>query len=158
MLHSLAAPIGSSTLPLRLSRDSPALIPCCPASYLVTTYQTSPTLSYNFAYGGATVDASLDPPNDPTIHTIVDQINIFNRNLVPAPSYAPWTPQNSLFAIWIGINDVAETFTRPDEVALLGKIMDSYFAQVQIIYNSGARNFLFVGVPRKFFRLFPPRS
>jgi len=34
--------------------------------------------------------------------------------------------------------------------ALVGGIMDSYFGQLQVVYEAGARNFVLLGVPREF--------
>jgi hypothetical protein len=82
------------------------------------------------------------------IQSLVDQTTTFTTNLVPAPPYAPWKKENALFAIWIGINDSQFSFFRPDITTVLGRTMDSYFAQAQIMYDAGARNFLFLSIPR----------
>lgn len=38
--------------------------------------------------------------------SIVDQVTQFNQILAPKPVGAQWNSNNSLFAFWIGINDV----------------------------------------------------
>ena len=42
----------------------------------------------------------------PSTRSIVDQVSEFNEYLAPKPAGAQWDSTNSLFAIWIGINDV----------------------------------------------------
>ncbi len=41
-------------------------------------------LSYNFASGGATIDASIVAPKVPSALSLVDQVAEFTSNLVPA--------------------------------------------------------------------------
>ena len=117
--------------------------------HLVETYNTSLTLSYNFAYGGAVVNASIVAPLIETIKTMVDQVSEFTSNLEPTPTYAPWTSENSLFAIWFGINDIGNSYSKSNDT-LVGEILDSYFALAQKLYDAGGRQFLFLTVPRKF--------
>lgn len=115
--------------------------------HLVHTYNTSLTLSYNFAYGGATVDASLVAPYESTVLSLVDQTSEFSNNVASKPSYAPWTSENSLFAIWLGVNDVGNSYGSSGQAALQTKILNQYIAQAQIMYNAGGRNFAFLTVP-----------
>jgi hypothetical protein len=42
--------------------------------------------------------------------SVVDQVTQFNDYLASEPAGATWNSKNSLFAIWIGINDVVRTF------------------------------------------------
>jgi len=115
--------------------------------HLVRTYNTSLTLSYNFASGGATVDASLVAPYESTVLSLIDQTKLFSNNIASKPSYAPWTSANSLFAIWLGVNDVGNSYGNSGESALQTKILNQYIAQAQIMYNAGGRNFAFLTVP-----------
>lgn len=117
--------------------------------YLAKEYNASLLYSYNFAYGGATVNASLVKPYQSTVKSFIDQVGQFSSSIASHPSYAPWTAENSLFAIWLGVNDVGNSYYQEDVQTLLPKIMDSYFGQVQILYNAGARNFALLNVPRK---------
>ena len=48
--------------------------------------------------------------------SIVDQVGQFNNILAPRPVGAEWNAANSLFAFWIGINDVVRS--------ILGKVFD----------------------------------
>jgi len=116
--------------------------------HLVHTYNTSLTLSYNFAYGGATVDASLVAPYESSVKSLVDQTSEFSSSVASKPSSAPWTAENALFAIWMGVNDVGNSYSESGEAALLTKILGRYLDQAQIMYNAGGRNFVFLTVPR----------
>ena len=41
-----------------------------------------------------------------SVRSIVDQVSQFKEFLVPKPIGAQWSSDNTLFAFWIGINDV----------------------------------------------------
>ncbi|TGO28092.1 hypothetical protein BPAE_0032g00350 [Botrytis paeoniae] len=115
--------------------------------HLVETYNSSLILSYNFAYGGAVVDASIVAPYEDTVLTLVNQTAEFVDNLSPAPTDAPWTADNSLFAFWFGVNDIGNSYWLANETDVITAIFDSYFAQVQRVYDAGGRNFLFLNCP-----------
>lgn len=104
-------------------------------------------MSYNLASGGATTDANLVTPFAPTVLSLVDQVDEFVTNLAPAPAYAPWTGADSLFGIWIGVNDVGNAWYRPEWPTLSVQIVDQYFKQVQRLYDAGGRKFVFLTVP-----------
>ncbi|KAF7942514.1 hypothetical protein EAE99_000564 [Botrytis elliptica] len=107
--------------------------------HLVETYNSSLILSYNFAYGGAVVDASIVAPYEDTVLTLVNQTAEFVDHLSPAPTDAPWTADNSL-------NEKSMNFVM-DETDVITAIFDSYFAQVQRVYDAGGRSFLFLNCP-----------
>ncbi|TGO65555.1 hypothetical protein BELL_1007g00010 [Botrytis elliptica] len=69
--------------------------------HLVETYNSSLILSYNFAYGGAVVDASIVAPYEDTVLTLVNQTAEFVDHLSPAPTDAPWTADNSLSFLFL---------------------------------------------------------
>jgi hypothetical protein len=117
--------------------------------FLASKLNTSTLLTYNFAYGGATTDASLVTPYQPTVLSFVDQVSEFSASIASHPSYAPWTANNTLVGVWIGVNDVGNSYYLANETVLLNKIMNKYFAQLQIVYNAGARNFVLLSVPRR---------
>lgn len=104
-------------------------------------------LSYNLASGGATTDAKLVTPFAPTVLSFVDQVDLFYANLAAKPSYAPWTAADTLFGVWIGVNDVGNAWYRPEWPTLSVQIVDQYFAQVQRLFDAGARKFVFLTVP-----------
>ncbi|KAM7192395.1 hypothetical protein V8F20_008855 [Naviculisporaceae sp. PSN 640] len=107
----------------------------------------SPLLTYNFASGGATTNASLVTPYAPTVLSFIDQVSQFTNSIASKPSYAPWNSENTLFGVWIGVNDVGNSWWLEDYDQLVDKIMDSYFGQLQILYQAGARKFLILSVP-----------
>ena len=67
-------------------------------------------LTYNYAYGGATIDASLVAPYESTVLSMTDQVNQFLAGAATKPSTAPWTSDNALFSYWIGINDIGNSW------------------------------------------------
>ena len=74
-------------------------------------FNHSLVLTYNYAYGGATIDASLVQPYEPTVLSLTDQVNEFLNSSVSKPSAAvPWRADNSLFSFWIGINDIGNSY------------------------------------------------
>ena len=77
-----------------------------------TVYNNSLVLTYNYAYGGATINASLVQPFQPTVLSLIDQVNQFMDGPAKKPASAPWTSENALFSIWIGINDIGTTYSQ----------------------------------------------
>lgn len=74
-------------------------------------FNQSVILTYNYAYGGATIDASLVQPYEPTVLSLTDQVNEFlNSSVASQPPTAPWTSADSLFSFWIGINDIGNSY------------------------------------------------
>ncbi|KAJ7744890.1 hypothetical protein B0H16DRAFT_1663994 [Mycena metata] len=116
------------------------------------TFNKSTILTYNYAYGGATINGTLVAPFEPTVLSLIDQVNEFLAGAGKKPATSPWTSANSLFTVWIGINDLGNSFSNSgDRSAFSDLLLTEYFAQVQklIVANSavGARNFLFINVP-----------
>lgn len=60
---------------------------------------------------------------------------------------APWRASNTLFSVWIGINDIGNSFWLSNWDAFSDTLFDAYFALVQKLYDAGGRQFLFVNVP-----------
>ena len=75
-----------------------------------TVYNNSLVLTYNYAYGGATINASLVQPYEPTVLSLIDQVNQFMNQAASKPSFAPWTSVNALFSVFIGINDIGNSY------------------------------------------------
>jgi hypothetical protein len=116
---------------------------------MVTEFNKSLTLAYNFAYGGATVDGDLIAPYDPRVKSLIDQVEEFSGSIAEHPDYAPWTSQDSVFGVWMGVNDVGNSFWLENVDEVLGAAVDRYFEQLQIMYDAGARQFALLTVPRK---------
>jgi hypothetical protein len=67
-------------------------------------------LTYNYAYGGATIDATLVKPYKPTVLSLTDQVNEFLNGAGTKPAATPWKSSDTLFSVWIGINDIGNSF------------------------------------------------
>ena len=76
-------------------------------------YNKSLIFTYNYAYGGATIDSSLVAPYEPTVLSMTDQVNKFLNTVASKPSTTPWTGENALFSFWIGINDIGNSYYEP---------------------------------------------
>lgn len=116
--------------------------------YLVTSFNTSQTLLYNYAVGGATVDSNLVAPPGSGIKSFVEQTAQWKSGAASKPSYAPWTSENTLAGAFFGINDILQSHWRNAETPL-SKMVDRYFEQFQTMYAAGVRNFFLVTVPRR---------
>jgi phospholipase/lecithinase/hemolysin len=101
------------------------------------------------------------------VQSVVTQVSLFEKYLAPKPAGTRWASNNTLFAVWIGINDVGNSYywTNVTQAAFHKTLMTRLFGQVETLYNSGgttalptyplsvrshrpiARNFLFLTVP-----------
>ncbi|GJJ12306.1 hypothetical protein Clacol_006547 [Clathrus columnatus] len=105
------------------------------------------TKVFDLASGGATTDSK----------SLVDQVAQFDNYLSPPPPEALWKSNNSLAAIFIGINDVGGSdvfmkgnswdWTNVTQHGFHETVLDRYFQQVENLYSKGVRSFLFVNVP-----------
>lgn len=77
---------------------------------LTTTNNNSLILTYNFAWGGATIDSRLVQSGQGV--TLTDDVNTFRKKFANKPASTPWKPQNALFSFWIGINDIGYSYYR----------------------------------------------
>ncbi|KAK6341334.1 hypothetical protein TWF696_008413 [Orbilia brochopaga] len=110
-------------------------------------YNKSTVLTYNLAYGGATIDANLIPPYASNVLSLTDQTNQFLSIYANAPASAPWTSSNTLFSIFIGINDISNAWWRSDWLTFVDTLISAEFALVTKMYNAGARKFLIFNIP-----------
>ncbi|KAF2756140.1 hypothetical protein EJ05DRAFT_91232 [Pseudovirgaria hyperparasitica] len=138
-LPSRSNPIGNPSFPGWTTSGGPNWL-----GYLTTRYNTSLVLTYNFASGGATVDAALVAPYTPSVLSLGDQVRIFTDNA----HLVDWRAAGaSTFAVWIGVNDVGNSWWMDDETARVQRIIARYFELVADLYDAGARRFVFLGVP-----------
>ncbi|KAF8601026.1 hypothetical protein BDV93DRAFT_525070 [Ceratobasidium sp. AG-I] len=98
-------------------------------AYLTVQYNQSKFWTYDYAVSGNTVSGVGN-----------QVINDFLPNAGTKPAYAPWDATNSLFATFIGINDLNLGEDITPDIAHLIDLQESP-------YDVGARNFLFVNVP-----------
>jgi len=142
-LPAVGNPLGNPTYPGYTATGGENWV-----DYVTTAYNRSLVFTYNYAYGGATIDATLVPPYTPTVKSLTDQVNQFLTGAGKKPAATPWTSANSLFSIFIGINDIGNSFyLSGDRNAFSDTLLNAEFALLQKLYSAGARNFLFVNVP-----------
>lgn len=98
---------------------------------VTTVYNKSLVLTYNYAYGGATINASLVAPYESTVLSLTDQVNEFLATAATKPASTPWTSADSLFSIWIGINDIGNSYGNSGETAFCDTLLNAEFALVQ---------------------------
>ena len=99
------------------------------------------------AYGGATVDGALVAPYEPTVISVKQQVqDEYLPAYGSAPASAPWKASDSLFAFFIGINDVGNSWWL-NNATLYDTIFSEYSSLLEQVYATGARNFLFLTVP-----------
>jgi len=117
--------------------------------FLGGTYNVTNTRVFDLASGGATTDSKLVTPFEPTVLSLVDQVAQFDQFLSPPPTEASWKSDNSLAAIFIGINDVGNSWdwTNVTQQGFHRTLLNRYFQQVENLYEKGIRSFLFVNVP-----------
>ncbi|THH26567.1 hypothetical protein EUX98_g7625 [Antrodiella citrinella] len=101
--------------------------------WLITEFAANQgILVYDYAVGGNFVE---------------DVVRQVQQHYLPSvgkkPEWAQWSADDTLFVTWIGINDLAMA---GDEAWMRHKF-DRLFKQQEAVYESGARNFLFIDVP-----------
>ncbi|KAH9951458.1 SGNH hydrolase-type esterase domain-containing protein [Amylocystis lapponica] len=100
--------------------------------HLVTNYSNhGPLLVYDYAVGGDTVAGVSQQVRE-----------MFLPRVGSHPFWAPWGPSDTLFITWVGINDCAWADETTIELSI-----KRLFADQELLYESGARNFLFVDIP-----------
>ncbi|KAF8223370.1 hypothetical protein L208DRAFT_1317048, partial [Tricholoma matsutake] len=108
-------------------------------NYVTTTYNASLVFTYNYAYRGATLDATLVQPFTPTA-----------RNLL---QYRHGKCSEPLFSVWIGPGGISAIDARCRGLTRFSDIvLNTYFASVQKLvrltqYLVNFINFLFINVP-----------
>jgi len=135
-------PFGNPTYPGHTSSNGPNYI-----DYLTTRYNKSFIETVNLAFGGATVDSTLVAPYLPIVLSVKEQVQ---REYLPIYashfSPVPWSSDDTLFTIFIGINDIGNSYASQN-ATLLPTIFTELSGLVDQLYTSGARNFLFLNVP-----------
>lgn len=162
-------PFGCPDDDLRTSSNGPNWV-----CFLTTEYNHSYIRTYNLAYGGATVASRLIHRFHPEFLSLEQQIEDVFIPLYaklcterghpvdgdeaktiatgePTSSGAPtaadrWRPSSSLFAFFLGINDVGLSYVE-EEPSVYEGYLATYGALVDHVYDAGARNFLFLTVP-----------
>ncbi|EME46056.1 carbohydrate esterase family 16 protein [Dothistroma septosporum NZE10] len=140
---SAANPFGNPPYPGYTSSNGPNWI-----DFLTTTWNQSFVETINLAYGGATVDGALIPPYLPTVLSVRQQVNDdYLPSYATHPETFDWRSKDTLFAIFIGINDVGNAYGWSNSTVVFDKVLTEYAGLVDKLYQSGAKNFLFLEVP-----------
>ncbi|PWY78524.1 cellulose-binding GDSL lipase/acylhydrolase [Aspergillus sclerotioniger CBS 115572] len=137
---SASNPMGNPDLGIGTTTNGPNWI-----GYLTTTQNASLVLSYNLAVGGATIDNSLVSAYAGDVSS---QVKLFEDVYSTKPaSTAPWTADNAVFGVWIGINDIGNAFYKTDAETYTPLLTTRLQALMQEVYDNGGRKFLFLNVP-----------
>jgi phospholipase/lecithinase/hemolysin len=116
-------------------------------NFLTETYNETYIQCYNLAKGGATIDNDVVRAGIPSLKDQVQKEFIPIYGDEASTVAPPWDGSNSLFAIFIGINDIHNSYTWQNQWALHNALIDSYKQQVDALYYYGARNFVLLNVP-----------
>ncbi|KAJ7346254.1 fungal cellulose binding domain-containing protein [Mycena albidolilacea] len=139
-LPSVGNPLGNPAFPGETGGGGENFV-----GFDTTVYNRSLILTYDYAVGGAVIDPTLVSP---ITLSLPDGVDEFLVGAGKKPATAPWTSENALFSVWIGINDIGNTFyLGGDRAAFSDTLLDAYFVQVQRLVEAGGRNFLFINVP-----------
>ncbi len=79
-----------------------------------------------------------------------EQVSEFQESLAEPPDNAQWSATNSMFVVWFGVNDLERSYYHNRQSSVNDEIFGSYFEQLDIMYNIGARRFMLFNMPRKF--------
>ncbi|KAF3196353.1 hypothetical protein TWF106_004986 [Orbilia oligospora] len=139
---AIGNPLGNPPYPGWTSANGPNWI-----DVATVKYNRSLVLTYNLAYGGATIDANLVQPYASNVLSLTDQTNQFLTYYANKPASAPWSSSNTLFSVFIGINDIANSWWKPDWLTFIDTLLTAEFALVEKMYNSGGRQFLISNIP-----------
>lgn len=135
--------MGNPKYPGQTSANGPNWV-----DYLTVKYNASLLLTYNFAYGGATIDSTLVAPYLPIVSSVSEQVE---ELWFPAYSgkSATWASNDTLFTFFVGINDIRNSrHSGPEDYReLYVKIFTIWGRRLEKLYAQGARNFLFLNIP-----------
>ncbi|RDW77944.1 carbohydrate esterase family 16 protein [Coleophoma crateriformis] len=108
-----------------------------------TELNTSLTLGFDYAEYGATTDNSLvsGATND-----LIAQVTEFQTYTAHNASDIAWTSDNTMAVVWMGINDVGNSFWDNFETPF-ETVLDQYFTQLQNLYDAGIRYFTLFMIP-----------
>ncbi|KAJ4252812.1 hypothetical protein NW762_010718 [Fusarium torreyae] len=135
-------PIGSPEWPGKTSTGGNNWL-----TYLTADYNTTLTLTYNFARSGSVIDKKNIKPNPHNTTTFVDQVVHFNDSIGHRPVYAAWTAENAIGTIWLGTTDVTEAAKSKYGVELLTVSNRRMFDLILELYEIGLRRFIVMDVP-----------
>ncbi|KAF4964607.1 hypothetical protein FSARC_7513 [Fusarium sarcochroum] len=133
-LPSAANPIGNPGLPGQTTSAGLNWV-----GHVTSTLNTSLVLTYDFAYSGATIDKEI--VDSWAQYSVAEQVALYKQYVAPKIS-----DDDTLVAIWIGINDVGEAFWSKTG-ALVPECVNRYFELLQILVDDGFDKFVLLSIP-----------
>ncbi|KAL9044664.1 MAG: hypothetical protein Q9214_002212 [Letrouitia sp. 1 TL-2023] len=136
---SLAHPLGNSLRGSNVA-DGPNFI-----EYMTLEYNSSTTVTYNFAFAGAEVNKSITTkPDGNDMGHQVGSFILYSENPNTNPQ---WTADDSLVISFFGINDIRAVYNSPNSSSITDAVFKSYRANIDRLYVVGVRNFLLLNIP-----------
>lgn len=114
--------------------------------YLTRKFNATDVLLRNLAHNGASIDNDLIAVTDHETG-VAQQVAKFEEYLTPPPDELPWEGSNTLFSIWVGINDCDLSHERLNQAKWHRKEFKVWTSLQERLYDAGARHFLFMTVP-----------
>ncbi|KAM0560101.1 hypothetical protein ACHAPJ_004061 [Fusarium lateritium] len=133
-LPSAANPIGNPGLPGQTTSAGLNWV-----GHVTSTLNTSLVLTYDFASSGATVDKEI--VDSWAQYSFAEQVALYKQYVAPKIS-----DDDTLVAIWIGINDVGEAFWSRTE-ALVTECVNRYFELLESLVDDSFDNFVLLSIP-----------
>ncbi|KAF2140477.1 carbohydrate esterase family 16 protein [Aplosporella prunicola CBS 121167] len=119
--------------------------------YLTGCYEGLPvecpgTKLWDFAFAGSDISMEYLPLHHNYTVPLVDQVKQWDRY---ARQPLNLTSKDTLVAFWIGINDINDSakFTNVSFPAWYDTLVGAYFQSVELVYQRGYKNFLFMLLP-----------
>lgn len=113
----------------------------CRVGFITAWHNASLVRTVDLAYGGATVDMDLIHPFEeipPGMRDLGYQVNeLFKPKYAMHPDYFDWTNENSLFIIWIGLNDVHNA--NVNNSMRFGQVFEQFRNHVEQLYEMVSR-------------------
>lgn len=114
--------------------------------YLTSTFNESQVFLRDLAVSGATIDNDLVAATDHETG-VKQQIDAYEKFMADGAPGLDWESGNTLFVMWVGINDIGFTYERENQKKWHRKEMRVWYEQQERLYTSGARHFLYMSVP-----------
>lgn len=118
--------------------------------YMASEFNSSLTLVWNYAAGGSVINPAIVTPRLPTHSTLVKQVNWVNTTIGHRPDYAPWNSENTVAAVWFGLNDMTRSREFTNLTTVIPILVQGMFEQAQRLHTLGVRNFLFFELAREY--------
>jgi len=141
---SLVNPIGNPAFPGDVSSVGPNW-----AGFLTATYNATPVFTYNLGVGAATIARSVVEPMFAMTYTFEEQVRdkfvrSYAAKVKQSPSAAPetegnvsaeglWDPRTTLFAIWVGVVDIALLVRNHNDMAIMQPVFEQYASIVDMV-------------------------